>query len=313
MSVQAAAKAIICTAADRGYFGLLAGLVESVKAGAFSRTLDLGVLDLGLDEDQKDWLRARGAVLVEPGWDVDFPQRDRVPSHYRAMAARPHLPKYFPDHDVILWIDADAWIQDDSVLPYFLRAATQGKLAIVPEFDRGYWTLYKPPKLWGQNQKAFAWSYGLKAGYRHGRNPILNCGVFALATHAPHWALWAEAHCQALCRRRRGVLAGNFNFFLSEQTAINYVVFAGKQPCSLLPATCNWFCGKGTPQWDAERRMVVEAHEPHAPLAIIHLAGKGMKDRMWTLDSVQGGQVTTLLTYEAVTALRAQALTAAAG
>ena len=302
-------KTIICTAADSGYFGLLEGLVRSLAAGPFTASLPLGILDLGLTPDQQTWLRGQGAILVAPDWDVDFPGRSHAPTHYRAMTARPFLPKHFPGFDLYQWIDADAWVQDDSVLPYFLRAAAQGKLAIVPELDRGYWTSFKPPKPWGQNQRAFAWGFGLRTGYKLGRNPILNSGVFALAADAPHWPLWAEAHKRMLNRRRRKTpfASDRFNFFIAEQTALNYVVFGNRQPVSLLPATCNWFCGKGTPQWDADRAMVVEAHEPHSPLAIIHLAGAGMKERIWTLDSLQGGSVTCRLTYEEVAAVRAAA------
>jgi len=300
-------KVLICTAANGSYFPLLQGLVRSLGDGPLTKTLPLGVLDLGgMTEDQLTFLKERGATVVQPGWDCDFPGRAQAPPHYKAMTARPHLPKHFPGYDIYLWIDSDAWVQDDSCLIPFLRGAAKGKLAIVPELDRGYWTIYKPPKLWTQNHKAFAWGFGLKLGYRLGRNPILNSGVFALAANAPHWALWAKAHEQMLNRKsRRGPAHKDlFNFFIAEQTALNYVIFSDKQPYTLLPALGNWFCGKGSPLWDEDSRRLVEPHEPHAPLGIIHLAGKGMKERVWTLDSLQGGHVTCRLTYDEVSALR---------
>jgi hypothetical protein len=263
----------------------------------------VGVLDLGLTPEQRDWLAGQGARCVTPGWDVEIPWP--VPGHYRAMAARPHLPRYFPGFATYLWLDGDIWVQDAAVLEDFLAPARRGMLAIVPELDRGYWTMYKPPKLWGQNQKAFAWAFGPRAGYRLGRNPILNVGAFALAAGSPHWADWAAAHRAAILRfRLTGRSARNFYFQLSEQTAMNYVCFKLRRPFTLLPATANWFCGKGTPAWCAARRMVVEPHAPHAPLGIVHLAGKGMKERVWRLPVVQGGEIETLLTYEAVAALR---------
>ena len=228
--------------------------------------------------------------------------------------ARPYIPRYFPGYDQYMWIDADAWVQDDSVLPWFLTAAARGQLAMVPELDRSYWTMFKPPKFWGQNQKAFAWGYGLKAGYRLGRNPILNAGVFALAADAPHWKRYGDHHREALLRRRWFAKPQSedyrMNLFISEQTALNRVVFGDKLPHTLLPAVCNWFCGKGTPQWDAERKVLVEPNAPHAPLGIIHLAGKGMKDRVWTLDSLQGGSVTCKLTWSEVAALKQKSLAA---
>jgi hypothetical protein len=38
-------------------------------------------------------------------------------------------------------------------------------------------------------------------------------------------------------------------------------------------------------------------------LGIVHLAGEGMKDRRWRLETLQGDTVETMLTYEAVSAL----------
>ena len=305
MSGEAAQSVILCTAADAGYFPLLRGLIESLAAGPLARTLPVGVLDLGLAADQRAWLEARGATLVIPDWDVDFPGRAGVPAHYRAMTARPFLPRHFPGHDIVMWLDADTWVQDDSVLPWFLDAAAAGKLAIVPELDRSYWTMFKPPKLWGQNQKAFAWGYGMRAGYRLGRNPILNSGAFALAARAPHWALWADAHRRALQRRRlRPLLARPMYFFIAEQTALNYVVFARRMPHTLLPAVANWFVAKGHPKWDAARGMLVEPNAPYRALGIVHLAGEGVKERVWELATLDGGTVHLRATRDEALALR---------
>lgn len=288
------------TASDAGYFPLLRDMVESLDGTG----LPLGVLDVGLAPDQCRWLEARGCTLVVPGWDVDFPGRERMPGHYRSLTARPYLPRYFPGHAIYLWLDADLWIQDASVLRWYVDAARRGCLAIVPEIDRSYWTIRKPPKLWGQNQKAFAWCYGPRAGYRLGRNPILNGGAWALPAEAPHWDAWAKAHAEALNRRswwRRPAGPQNFYMCISEQTAMNKAVFAERLPVTLLPALANWFCGKGYPWWDAERQMLIEPNAPYAPLGIVHLAGKGMKERVWDLTVLQGGPpLTTRLTRSAV-------------
>ena len=302
-------RAIIVSGSDSGYFWLLKGLVQSLQAGPFARRLALGVFDLGLTAEERAWLEAQGATLATPAWEVDFPGRERAPGFFRGFFARPFLPRYFPGHDIYVWLDGDTWVQDDSVLPWYLHAAASGRLAMVPEADRSYWTSFKPPKLWGQNQKCFAWGFGLKAGYRLGRNPILNAGTFALAADAPHWQRWAETHRRMLNRRRapwHGDIAKDFAFFLSDQTALNHVAFGQRQKHTLLPALANWFCGKGTPMWDETRGMLIEPNEPYAPLGIVHLAGKGMKERIWTLDTLQGGKVTSRLTWEAVQDLRAQ-------
>lgn len=297
--------ATIVTAADAKYFYLLEQLLASCKEGALSSTLAINVYDVGLSPEQREKLKTAGIGCISPEWELAYPWREKLPAHYRSLYARPHVPKYFPGYQTYLWIDADAWIQDDSVLQYYLRAAAGGKLAIVQELDRGYWTLYKPPKLWTQNHKAFAWGYGVRAGYRLGRYPILNGGVWALAADAPHWQAWRSALDRALSRYRTKMPPlDNMSFQMIEQTAQNYVVFADKLPATFLPAYCNWFCGKGDPMLDASNGVLVEPHEPHRPLGIVHLAGKGVKDRVFKLATLQGGTVETGLSRAAIYQLR---------
>jgi hypothetical protein len=300
------ARITLVSAANSAYFELLQGLLLSLEQGESGSGLALSIFDHGLAESERQWLAARGAMLKDPGWDIDFRGRERLPRHFQWMTARPYIPQHFPGHEIYLWIDADAWVQDPAVIDILIAAARTGRLAIVPEIDRGYWTIHKPPKLWGQNQKAFAWSYGARAGYRLGRNSILNCGVFALRGDAPHWRLWADAYTRALQRRRlfRRPDLDDQGFRLSDQTALNYAVYADRAPVSFLPAYCNWFCGKGTPMYDAARRLLVEPHPPHQPLGIIHLAGAGMKERRWRLDTLEGGTIETLLTFAEVARLR---------
>jgi len=303
----------IVTAGDAGYFGLLTDLLVSLRRGLDERLYPLSILDIGFTDAQRDSLkREYGATIAPLGWDLPYPPRSHPPNSFKVLAGRPHLPRHFPGYDIYLWIDADCWVQDAGVLELFIRGAARGNLAIVPEIDRGYWTIHKRPKFWGQNQKAFAWAFGMREGYRYGRNAILNAGVFALKGDAPHWRLWSDNYARALKRFHPGPCAyqGNISFFLSDQTSLNRAVFVQGAPATLLPAYCNWFCGKGTPMFDAEKNLVIEPHEPHRPLGIIHLAGEGMKERIWTLKTLQDGTVETRLTYSAVQAL-AQAAKAA--
>ncbi|MGH6976224.1 MAG: hypothetical protein ACREEA_02840 [Stellaceae bacterium] len=298
----------IVTAGDAGYFGLLRDLLVSLRRGLGDRLPPLSILDIGFTDAQRDSLkREYGATIAPLGWDLVYPARSHPSNSFKVLAGRPHLPRHFPGYDVYLWIDADCWVQDAEVLALFIHGAARGELAIVPEIDRGYWTIHKRPKFWGQNQKAFAWAFGLREGYRYGRNAILNAGVFALRGDAPHWRLWSENYARALKRFHIGPRAyhGNISFFLADQTSLNRAVFVQGAPATLLPAYCNWFCGKGTPMFDRERNLVVEPHEPHRPLGIIHLAGAGMKERIWSLKTLQGGTVETRLTYSAVQALPA--------
>lgn len=292
------AHVTICTASDSNYFDMLMGLMESIAAGGICKDWPISVLDVGLTPEQVTEVKANGSTVVEPGWDVDFPGRDTMPGYYRAMSARPYLPKYFPGHDIYIWIDSDAWIQDSSYLTYYVRAAERGQIACVPEIDRGYWTIFRRPRKWAQNQKAFAWGFGLRTGDKLGRNPVVGAGMFAMKGDAPHWDLWGKAHHKILNRwrlKKPGIK--NFYTFLSEQTALNYVIFSDKVPSTFLPAYTHWVCGKGIPLFDQERKWLVEPHEPHQVIGVVHPGGKAMKERLWEIPTLDGGAVRTRLTY----------------
>ncbi|MEK9672144.1 MAG: hypothetical protein VW268_06525 [Rhodospirillaceae bacterium] len=297
---------IIC-AADAKYYPLLTQAVQSVNDAGLRGRMALSVLDLGLEESQIEALSPLVDAVAKAEWDFDFPGRDCFPAYFKAMTARPSLPRYFPGHDIYMWLDADAWVQDAGAVDIYLDAAAKGQLAVVPEIDRAYSSFYKRPRPYyrTQNFRAYRWAYGWRAADRLARNPILNSGVFALSGDAPHWGMWQDALKQALCRRavfrdRRGLYA-----HVSEQTAMNYLVYAMQASATFLPAYCNWFCGKGLPMWDAERRLLVEPHAPHQPLGIVHLAGDGVQNRTFAMPTAAGETIESRLTFDAVRALAA--------
>ena len=94
-------------------------------------------------------------------------------------------------------------------------------------------------------------------------------------------------------------------FFLSEQTAMNYVVYKMKYPVGFLPAYANWICGFQTPAYDKKAQLFTEIHPPYHRLGIVHLVGK-YEDKVRQLDIplVDGGKVEGALTYSALRDLR---------
>jgi len=44
-------------------------------------------------------------------------------------------------------------------------------------------------------------------------------------------------------------------------------------------------------------RRLVEPNAPHQPLGILHLAGTGQKDKSFTLATLDGGSIETMLRY----------------
>lgn len=291
---------VVVSAADGGYFPLLQDAVSSVRA--LRPAVAIGVLDLGLAAEQLAWLAERGVRTVLPGWDVAFPGQARTPNTLKAQVARPFLPRHFPGFETYLWLDADAWVQDWRAVELYCAAAAGGRLAISIEIDRAYKRHYKRPKLFGTTLawKNYREAFGWRVADRLGRNPMVNCGVFALHREAPHWAAWQRLIARVLHRTR---------FFYVEQIALNYAIFAERLPVNLLPGYCNWLAGDAAPAFDAGRGVFVEPYAPHEVIGVMHLAGKEQKSQIFRLDRVTDGRLTgqtveTSLRYGPVQELR---------
>ena len=255
-------RAIALTGGDAAYFPLMQDCISSLQATEEGRALALGVLDCGLTDEQRVWCRARGAVLVEPQWDFDFPGRAALKDGYRALTARPFLPRYFPGFDLYFWIDADCWVQQGDAIALFLAAARTGVLAVAPEIHRSF-RHYR--HAWDEFAavcgKAYAAAFGEEVAARLIRYPMINAGVFALPAEAPHWAAWAEVYGDALQRSTD----------LTDQLALNVMVYDKGLSHEPLPSRCNWPVHHATPAWDAPRGLFVEPAMPYDPLGILHL------------------------------------------
>lgn len=255
-------KAIAITGGDAQYFELMRDCIGSLQATPAGKAMALGVLDCGLTNEQRDWCRARGAILVVPAWDIDFPGRENLKDGYKALTARPFLPRYFPGFDLYLWIDGDCWVQQGDALALFLAAARTGKLAAAPEIHRSMrhyrhaWTEFSTI-----NGAAYEKAFGKEVADRLIRYPLINAGVFALPAGAAHWQGWAELLGEALQRSAD----------MTDQIALNVLVYDKGYPCEPLPSRCNWPVHHATPAWNAERALFVEPAIPYEPLGILHL------------------------------------------
>lgn len=255
-------KTIAITGGDAGYFELMRDCIGSLRAVPEGRALALGILDCGLTETQRAWCRARGAELVVPDWDFDFPARDRLKDGYKALTARPFLPRYFPGFDLYLWIDGDCWVQQGDAIALFMAAARTGALAVAPEIHR---SMRHYHHAWGEFSSvcgaAYEACFDRATAERLVRYPMINAGVFALKREAPHWAGWAEVLGEALQRSAD----------MTDQMALNVLVYDLGVACEKLPSRCNWPVHHATPAWDAERALFVEPAMPYDPIGILHL------------------------------------------
>jgi len=255
-------KAIAITGGDANYFDLMRDCIGSLRALPEGRALALGILDCGLTSEQRAWCRAQGATLVEPAWDFDFPGRAALKDGYKALTARPFLPRYFPGHDLYLWIDGDCWVQQGDAIELFLRAARTGRLAAAPEIHRSMrhyrhaWTEFSTI-----NGAAYEKAFGRDVAERLIRYPLINAGVFALRADAPHWQGWAGVLGESLQRSTD----------MTDQIALNVIVYEQGFSCEPLPSRCNWPVHHATPAWDEARGLFVEPALPHEALGILHL------------------------------------------
>lgn len=258
----ASERAIAITGGDSAYFDLMRDCIESLQASREGQRLALGVLDCGLTEEQRDWCRERDAILVVPQWDFDFPGRESLKDGYKALTARPFLPRYFPGYDLYLWIDGDCWVQQGDALALFLAAARTGALAVAPEIHR---SMRHYRHAWKEfstiNGAAFEACFDREIAERLIRYPLINAGVFALAADAPHWQGWARLLGEALQRSTN----------MTDQVALNVLVYDRGYACEPLPSRCNWPVHHATPAWDAGRGLFVEPAMPYEALGILHL------------------------------------------
>jgi len=260
---------IICTGSDHKFAILLTELLRSIRGNAAANGIALGVLDLGLTSNSRRDVARYANHIVEPGWDIPIFKAtdcaDQSPwKGFRAMTARPYLPKYFPGYDVYVWIDADAWVQDWSAVEAFIAVAANGSMAIVPELHHTYAVMYDHGETRRWMHDNYVRFFGSEVAQSLWHFPILNSGVFSLRPDMPHWGHWAEDMTAAIARVAD---------FTAEQTALNHAVYTRRLRFKPLPARFNWLVNKALPKFDPDKALFTEPSLPYEPLGIVHLSG----------------------------------------
>jgi lipopolysaccharide biosynthesis glycosyltransferase len=256
-------RVAVATASNDAYFDSLDSLLRSLQG--FERLADAGiyVLDVGLADAQLRALQSKGHTIVRPGWDVDVTPWKGVPEWFKAMTARPFLPQYIHDADVLLWIDADIWVQDQDMLYDYVRVAQTGRFAVCLEMDRSYDNMFMrnaSKEIYHDNLLKY---YGQEAANRLIHLPMMNCGAFAMTRAHPLWALWQST--------MQGAVKKHCSNFL-EQTALNMTVFSGNIAPHFLPARYNWMTCHALPLYDEASGFFVEPNLPHDKIGLMHLA-----------------------------------------
>jgi hypothetical protein len=261
----------IVSASDAAYYRLLRGLIQSIHDHRPDEQIAISVLDVGLTDQQIGELKSLGIRVVRPGWDFDFPVGKEPPGEwFKAMTARCHLPKYFPDFKLYIWIDADAWIQDWTAIQIFMVAA-MGGMAICPELHPAYKDSFCYGTVYNHRMfDRYTQSFGELLARQLSERPIFNSGVFALHRDSKVWSEWAKWLQKAITEGEQVVR-------LSEQNALNAAIYLGGIPVTPLLANCNWICEQGLPVFNPNTGLLSEPTLPHNPLWIVHAADARLK------------------------------------
>ena len=157
-------------------------------------------------------------------WDIEVPDfKIKGREWLKSQVSRAFLPKYFPNYEKYLWIDADAWVNSWEAIELYFKGCENEKLSIATSADRAYgrvlraeWFIGSFARIKSQNYK-HAKSSGFRKNARQvAFKPHLNIGVFALEANAHIGKSWQK-------NLKIALKAGNI--WGSEQIAMNITVY----------------------------------------------------------------------------------------
>lgn len=265
---------MIVSGGDAVYFPLIDELRRSIAAAFPDDSPAFGVIDAGLLPEQTERLRASGVSVARVPDDPAMPAAAlRKRPALAANLGKLWLDRMFPGYEVLVWLDADTWVQDAAAVRMMAGAARTGALAIVPGGGRFgarpmriRWLL---GGLFGLAQiRSFNFKNGRHAGLSLailrdlGSRSLLNAGAFGLRADAAHWEVMRKWQTFVL---RRG------KPFTSDQIAIALTIYTDGLPVELLPDTCNHL---GPYRFDPDEPALLEFWYPYPKVGIIHLANQ---------------------------------------
>ena len=266
-------KNVIISLADANYFELLNDLIDSIKRFKESDNSAICILDAGLTQNQKEILLSKVDDIKSAEWDIEVPDfKVKGKEWLKSQVSRAFLPKYFPNYEKYLWIDADAWVNSWEAIDLYYKGCEKNKLSIATSADRAYgrvlraeWFFGSFARIKSQNYKhAKSSGFSENIARQVALKPHLNIGVFALEANAPHWEIWQKNLKIALSA---GKIWG------SEQIAMNITIYCDQQEVEILPAYCNWTLIEAL-KFDTKQNTLVEPYLPNHKIGIVHFAGK---------------------------------------
>ena len=265
-------KKIIVSSSDEKYYDLLKELLISLQKSKILDDYDFAVLDTGLNEEQKKYLKDHNVIIKDAEWNTRVSKyKIRSREHLKTQFARAFLPDYFPNYKIYIWLDADIWLNDlESFLLYEI-GAKKNKICITPQTDRAYGPLAKvdwffrfPKKIRTINYKNISRSVSNVLGRKYAMFPTLNAGAFAINDNLDLWK----------CFQKNIILASKKGrIFGTDQVALALSIYEDGLPAEFLPAYCNWMCEYHLPIYDRNTNKFLEPYLPNHPIGLMHLAG----------------------------------------
>ena len=270
-------KNAICLCCDAAFFALAKGTVLSLQElFPANDVFDICFLDIGLEDQQRDWLIAHNVTVKR--FD-ELKLFDSLPDYFqnyhKSLVVRPFLRKIFPGYDVYMMSDTDIWFQSAECVRTFIDYATEyaPKIVIVPTVDTSYrfnYSHYSQEnyarftdliKLW------YEASYNQKlAEEMHGR-VLFSAGLFAMHRDSQIWGLWAKEFETIF---NKDFTDKMWALHLSEQCALNKVIY---ETGDFMPLTAshNYNCHIGTLKRDDKSGRVVIDYPPFTEIGAVHL------------------------------------------
>jgi hypothetical protein len=290
-------RAIIVTAADDQYFTLVEDLIRSIKRFTFPFPLTLGLLDVGLSTDYRQRLVDMGVIIAAAGADIDYPNRsawEAAKPGFRTLTARLFMRRYFPGHDVYMWMDADVWAQTPEAITTMVTAAARSEaIHIACELDRCYHTFFDSAAIWHIFRDWYASNYDEATAAAMTLKPMLNAGVWTMRHDSPVWAAWVDIYESALQR----LTSATDKSFMADQLGLNILLYLKKLPHVLMPAYYNWITFYALPMFDPASGLYVEPAPPYRPISQLHLT-RPIKTQVEQLLCTDGQTVERDLTFK---------------
>jgi hypothetical protein len=257
-------KLAIFTGSDTNLFYLAKGLVLSLRRVLPLYDADIFFFDLGCTQQELAWLEARTTRIITPKDDLgvaDLPGYG--PPNY-GLTVRPFLPQYAPGYDVYMWVDADAWVQDPTIIQHYVKGAETGSAAVSPEVDSAYPFVHNlAGAIQFHRYKFRQWtdSFGEELARSLSILPLINAGVYAINAQPLLWEKWAQNFASTI----RGRLPNICDQLALQKTLVEH------NKIHALPSRANWMCHYALPQRRAEDGVWIEPRLLGQPIGIIHL------------------------------------------